>query len=79
MIRRILTIIVAANITEYHILSKLNFPRTIIQKFRRLFHIKNSIKNVKNHGRFVFCSTEPSNQKVGIILLFIVLYVNKQF
>ena len=38
---------VAANITEYHIISKYIF---IIQKFmmiRQLFHVKNVCKNVK--------------------------------
>ena len=42
---------VAANITEYHIISKLIFIRIIIPKFmkkRRLFHVKNVCKNVKN-------------------------------
>ncbi len=45
------TNIVAANITEYHIISKLIFPKNIIQKFmekRQLFHVKNVCKNVKN-------------------------------
>ena len=35
---------VAANITEYHIISKLIFLRIIIKKFmkiRQLFHVKN--------------------------------------
>ena len=42
---------VDANITEYHILSKLNFLRLIIPKFmkkRRLFYVKNVCKNIKN-------------------------------
>ncbi len=48
----------AANITEYHIYTKLIFLRIIILKFmmiRQLFHIKSLCKNVKNkhilHGR----------------------------
>ena len=42
---------VAANITEYHIISKLIFLKVIIPKFmkkRRLFHVKNVCENVKN-------------------------------
>ena len=42
---------VAANITEYHIISKLIFLRIIIPKFmkiRQLVHVKNVCKNVKN-------------------------------
>ena len=40
---------VVANITEYHIISKLIFLRIIIPKFlekRQLFHVKNVCKNV---------------------------------
>ena len=42
---------VAANITEYHIISELIFLRIIIPKFimiMQLFHVKNVCKNVKN-------------------------------
>ena len=41
---------VAANITEYHILSKLIFLRNIIPKFmiRQLFNVKKLCQNVKN-------------------------------
>ncbi len=42
----------AANITEYHIISKLIFLRIIIPKFmmiRQLFNVKNVCKNVKNN------------------------------
>ena len=42
---------VAVNITEYHIIPKLIFPRIIILKFmvkRQLFHVKNVCNNVKN-------------------------------
>ena len=42
---------VAANITEYQIISKLIFLRIIIPNFmniRQLFHVKNVCKNVKN-------------------------------
>ena len=42
---------VAANITDYHILSKKIFLRIIIAIFMnitQLFHIKNVSKNVKN-------------------------------
>ncbi len=42
---------VAANITEYHIISKLMFLRINIPKFmniRQLFHIKYVCKNVKS-------------------------------
>ena len=42
---------VTANITEYHIISKLIFLRIIIPKFmkiRQLFHVKNVSKNAKN-------------------------------
>ncbi len=41
---------VAANITEYHIISRLIFLRIIIPKFmkiRQLFHTKNLCKNIK--------------------------------
>ena len=40
---------VAANITEYHIISKIIFLRLIIQKFmkkKRLFHVKMSKINI---------------------------------
>ncbi len=40
-----------ANITEYHIISKLNSLRIIIPKFmiiRQLFYIKNVCENVQN-------------------------------
>ena len=42
---------VAANITEYHIISKSIFLKIIIPKSmkkRQLFHEKNACKNVKN-------------------------------
>ena len=42
---------VAVNITEYHIISKLIFLRLIIPKIlkkRRIFHVKNVCKNIKN-------------------------------
>ena len=42
---------VTANITGYHNISKLIFLRIIIPKFmkkRRIFHVKNVCKNVKN-------------------------------
>ena len=46
---------VAANITEYHIISKLIFLRIIIpifKKIRQLFHVKNVWKNVKKINMF---------------------------
>ncbi len=42
---------VAANIAEYHTISKLFYLKLIIPKFmkkRLLFHVKNVCKNVKN-------------------------------
>ena len=49
---------VAANITEYHIISKLIFRRINTPK---LFHVKNICENVKNqhvqNGRTDFCVT----------------------
>ncbi len=50
IIRRILIILarVAANITEYHIISKLIFPRINILNFMTIFQVKNEFKNVKN-------------------------------
>ncbi len=38
----------AANITEYHIISKLIFNIPKFMKKRRLFYVKNLCKNVKN-------------------------------
>ncbi len=42
---------VPANITEYHVISKLIFLGIIFPKFmmiRQLFHVKNEGKNIKN-------------------------------
>ena len=39
---------VAANITEYHIISKLIFLRIIILKFMEIISCKNVCKNFKN-------------------------------
>ncbi len=44
---------VAANITEYQIISKLIFLRVIILEFigkRQLFHVKHESKNVTKHN-----------------------------
>ncbi len=58
---------VAANITEYHIISRLIFLRIIIPKFiekSQLFHIKNKCKNVKQ-----YCLEEKVSNNINFAFL----------
>ena len=70
---------VAANITEYHILSKLIFRSIIIPKFmriRQLYHVKNVCNKVKINISYMLKSSCVTNLRLYCLgLIFVNLYI----